>query len=214
MNQPAAPDEALVARIQAGESWLYEVLVDRYQESLHRLVASMLRGDSESDDVLQEAHLRAFTRLAQFRGDSRFSTWLHRIVVNQALQYRRSTWRVQYMREECIPDSPKGEDLPLSQMCSPERHAASGEFRAALSDAVDALPPALRSVFVLKETEHLTTREIGSRLGITEACAKTRLHRAKAQLRQSLRDFVHVAPSPRHHWRAIPSFTAMATEAA
>jgi len=214
MNQPPAPDEALVARIQAGESWLYEVLVDRYQESLHRLVASILRGDSESDDVLQEAHLRAFTRLAQFRGESRFSTWLHRIVVNQALQYRRSTWRVEYMREDLVPETPRGEELPMSRMSSPERHVAAGEIRAALADAVDALPPALRSVFLMKVTEHLTTREIGSRLGITEACAKTRLHRAKAQLRQSLRDFVQAAPTPRRPWQPLSSFTAMATEAA
>jgi RNA polymerase sigma-70 factor (ECF subfamily) len=214
MSQPAAPDEALVARIQAGESSLYGVLVERYQESLHRVVASMLRGDSESDDVLQEAHLRAFTRLAQFRGESRFSTWLHRIVVNQALQYRRSTWRVQYMRQGCIPESRTGEDPPLSRMLSPEHHTAAGEIRAALASAMDALPPSHRCVFEMKEIEHLTTREIGSRLGITEACAKTRLHRAKAQLRESLRDFVRTSPGPRRHWQPLSSLSPIATEAA
>ena len=214
MNSPATTDEALVAGIQAGESALCEILVDRYHQSLHCLVTGILHGDSESEDVMQETYLQAFDRLHQLRDTSSFSTWLRRIAVNKALQYRRSTWRLQYIGDELATERPTTVSSSCSGFGDPERQAAASELRAALDDAIEALRPQSRAVFVMREVEHLTTHEIASRLGITEACAKTRLHRARKQLRQSLaRAATNSRRSRCRSWRS-PSVAMWIAEAA
>ncbi len=207
MIDAATTDEDLVKRIQEGESSLYEVLMDRYSQPLHRLVSGILRGDSESEDVVQEAHFRAFTHLHQFRHESRFSTWLHRIAVNQALQYRRSAWRLQYMGDDWGTEYPTAPDSPLSQSRDPERQASVHELRA----AVGKLRPELRAVVAMKVFEGLSTREIAARLAITETCTKTRLHRAKKQLRQSLGGAERNTNS---WWMRSPSAATLNAEAA
>lgn len=203
MTECTATDEVLIRRIQAGESSLYQMIIDRHHHSLHRMVSNILRGDSDAEDVLQETYLRAFTRLDQFRHESRFSTWLRRIAFNQALQRLRSARHLQYAGDEWVPEYEAATPLTPSESLDPEWYTSAKEIAVALERAVRKLRPSLRSVFILKEVEFLTVRDISARLGVSEACVKTRLHRAKLQLRQSLKDFT-----------STPEFPAFSAEAA
>ncbi len=203
MTEKTATDEVLIQRIQAGESSLYQTIVDRHHRSLQRMVSDILRGDSDTEDVLQETYLRAFTKLHQFRHESRFATWLRRIALNQALQRLRSARHLKCTGDEWIAEYEAAAPLTLSETLDPERHASAKEIAAALERALDQLRPSLRSALILKEVEFLTVRDISARLGVSESCVKTRLHRAKLQLRRSLKDVTSAA-----------TFSALSAEAA
>lgn len=187
-------DADVVERIRAGDIGAYEILVHRYHEPLRRRIATFLRGDAESEDIMQEAHVRALTRLHQLRGAAQFPTWLTRIAVNRALQYLRSGTRLHYIGDDWLRLSHLTAGAQHNSSVSPEKQAAAKELRAAIETALKALPPSLRSVFVMKEIERLSTSEISARLGITPACMKTRLHRARKQLRPALRRAASVPP--------------------
>lgn len=167
-------DEEIVRRVVNGETALFELIVRRYNQRLFRAARAILRDDHAAEDVMQEAYLRAFAKLDQFAGDAKFSTWLTKIAVYEALgRLRRAK------AHEELSDAMNSSD-------DPERTAYSGELRSAVESAVDELPPLYRSVFVMREIEELSVAETAECLGITEENVKTRLHRARAMLRRNL----------------------------
>lgn len=178
---PAAlPDEELAARVLHGETALYEILMRRHNQRLYRAARSIVRDDAEAEDVVQDAWVRAYSHLGQFAGAARFSTWLTRIAVHEALARARRQKRFTPV-DFAKPESP----MPTATS-NPERQALDAEMRALLEDAIDALPQGYRTVFVLRHVEDLNTAETAACLDIPEDTVKTRLHRARGLLRKRL----------------------------
>ncbi len=178
------PDEEVVRRVRAGEQALFEVLMRRYNQRLYRVARSILKDDAEAEDVMQQAYVNAYTHLGQFADRARFSTWLTRIAVYEALARLRRRRKV---REVDVKDEADGTGVTLlSEQPSPEQQALTGELRNLLEAAVEALPRPSRSAFVLREVEGLSTAETAECLGVSEDVVKTRLHRARAMLRREL----------------------------
>ena len=177
--QLATPtDEEVVARILAGETALFELLMRRYNQRLYRITRSMVGDDGEAEDVTQDAYVRAFEHLDQFAGRARFSTWLTRIAVHEASARLRRRGR-QIDIEEHMPTL-------ASAAPGPEQRAADHELGQAIEAAVDALPAVYRSVFILREIEGLSTAETAACLDLNGETVKTRLHRARALLRNHI----------------------------
>jgi RNA polymerase sigma-70 factor (ECF subfamily) len=174
-------DEEVVRRVLDGETGLFELIVRRYNQRLFRATRAILRDDEAAEDATQEAYLRAFAKLDQFAGEAKFSTWLTKIAVYEAFNRLRRA----KLQEE-LPETMHNGD-------NPERSAYGGELKSAIEKAIDALPPLYRSVFVMREIEEMTVAETADCLGITPESVKTRLHRARALLRDRLERAIGLA---------------------
>ncbi len=172
-------DNDVVERVLSGETELFEVLMRRYNQRLYRVARGFVTDPAEAEDVAQEAYVSAFRKLASFRGEARFSTWLTRIAVYEAMARRRKGRRFVGLEEGGVFETP--DSLP-----GPETDATSHELGDLIQEAVNSLPDALRPVFVLREVEGLSSEETATALGLSEANARVRLHRAKSHLRQRL----------------------------
>jgi len=171
-------DEDVVSRVRAGERGLFEIIMRRYNQRIYRAVRAITGNDGEAEDVMQDAYVRAYTHLDQFAGRSSFATWLTRIAVHEALARRRRGERFVDL-DDVMPT------LAFSGH-GPEQRANDRELGAALQQAIDDLPPAFRTVFVLRDAEGLSTAETAESLGIPAETVKTRLHRARSLLRHRL----------------------------
>ena len=175
-------DEDVVARVRGGDTAVFEILMRRYNQRLFRAARAILRDDADAEDAVQGAYLAAYTHLDQFAGAARFSTWLTRIAVREALgklRTRRRRGEVDLEGKEEMLMSDETDD-------SPEKHAARRELAGVLESAVDALPEIYRIVFMMREIEQLSTQETADVLELSEEAVKVRLHRARAMLREGL----------------------------
>lgn len=176
-------DEDVVRLVLAGNTPLFELLMRRHNERVYRAARAILRDDEEAEDVMQQAYVNAFTHLRQFNGDARFSTWLLRIAVNEALARARRRGRYEsYSDEEAAVEPGTSRSMPPD----PERQAFNGELRGLLEWAIDTLPDGMREVFVLRDVEGLSTLETAEALSVSEDVVKTRLSRGRAALRRAL----------------------------
>lgn len=179
-------DEEIVRRILQGDVVLFELLMRRHNQRIYRAIRSILRDDSESEDVMQEAYVRAFEHLAQFEGRAQFSTWLTRIAVNEALNRLKTRGKLDPLDQQLN----EGEDEAMSEFQSnsptPEVSASHNEVRELLERAIMTLPVAYRSVIVLRDVEEMSTTETAEVLSLTDANVKVRLHRAHEMLRAEL----------------------------
>jgi RNA polymerase sigma-70 factor, ECF subfamily len=188
-------DEALAERVRAGETSLYEVIMRRYNSRLYRIVRGIVGDAAEAEDVVQQAYVNAYLHLDQFSERAKFATWLTKIAIYEALGRVRRRQKVPMVGFDTEEDPGMGVRLPAASTPDPERQAMAGEIRELLEKAIDALPDAYRSVFVLREIEHLSTAETAACLEVTEETVKTRLHRSRAMLRESLYERAGVAGS-------------------
>src|SRR3954466_6937314 len=195
-SAPAADgsDQALVSRATAGDARAFEALMRRYNRMLFRTARAILRDDAEAEDALQEAYLQAYGSLASFRAEAKLSTWLARIVANEALMRLRKQTR----RAEIVPmqsaDAPEVEQVMDSDMDNaPDTRAARGEMRRLLEAQIDALPEIYRTVFMLRAVEELSAEETAAVLEIPAATVRTRLFRARSLLREALAQKIDVA---------------------
>ena len=166
-------DEAIVQRVLAGERALYEVLVRRHNQRLYRAARAILRNESEVEDVMQEAYVQAFAHLAQFRAEARFSTWLTRIAVHEALARRRRAMRQTEVEEPVF-------------VITPEQQAGTRELAKLLERAIDTLPDNFREVLMLRTVEDMSVADTAAVLDIPEDTVKTRLFRARNLLREAI----------------------------
>jgi RNA polymerase sigma-70 factor, ECF subfamily len=176
-------DEEVVSQVLAGQTALFEVLMRRHNERVYRAARAIVRDEREAEDVMQQAYVNAYAHLRQFHGDARFSTWLTRIAVNEALSRLRRRGKYTPFDDET---SNLESFMPPIAPENPERQAFTGELRALLEWAIDGLPDGAREVFVLREVEGLSTAEAAESLGVSEDVVKTRLSRARASLRRAL----------------------------
>lgn len=177
------PDEVLIQQVLDGNTAAFELLMRRYNERVYRAARSIVRDEGEAEDVMQQAYVNAFTHLGQFNGSARFSTWLTRIAINEALARVRRQGRYEPFDDDLSNVEPFMFQNPGA---SPERQAFARELAALLEGAIDGLPNGMREVFVLREVEGLSTAEVAECLGVSDDVVKTRLSRGRAQLRRVL----------------------------
>lgn len=177
-------DEEVVRRILDGETGLFELIMRRYNQRLYRTARAILGNDGEAEQVMQDAYFLAYTRLAQFEGKARFSTWLTKIAVHEALAHLRR--RARRVPLESLSDSEKGRSMLKTAGRSPEQEALNLELRKLLEAAVEKLPEHYRSVLVMRDVEGLDTAETADCLSISQESVKTRLHRARALMKKQL----------------------------
>ena len=181
----ALSDEQVVLQVLSGHTAMFEVLMRRHNERLYRAARAILRDDSEVEDVMQQAYVNAYSHLGQFDGRARFSTWLTRITVHEALG--RARRRGRYITMD--PETPSARVLAsVAPGPDPEHLAFSHELGALLESAIERLPDGTREVFVLRQIEGMSTEEVATALEVSEDVIKTRLSRARAALRRQLSD--------------------------
>lgn len=181
-------DAELLGRARGGDADAFATLVRRHDRYLYRVARSVLRDEVEAEDVVQQTLLKAFTELAQFRGDASLRTWLTRIALNDAIRRRRGRRLLVELGEL---DSAKertrsGAYLSESAGSTPEGEAARSQIRNLLERAIDDLPPAFRTILIMRDVEETSVEETASILGIKPETVRTRLHRARSRLRESL----------------------------
>lgn len=174
-------DDDLVRSIRSGDAGAFESLMRRHNQRLFRVARGIVKNHAEAEDVLQQAYLNAFTHLDQYENRGSFAGWLTRIAVHEAYAGHRRR------REAAGPIAGgDGYDRIPSPGADPEQAAASSELRRSLEATIDAMPEAYRLVVMLREVEGLSTAETAAAMGLNEDVVKTRLHRARAMLRQAL----------------------------
>lgn len=174
-------DEEVVARVRAGETALYEVILRRYNQRLYRVARAILRNDGEAEDVMQDAYVRAYEHLDQFAGRAPFSTWLTRIAVHESLARLRRRNRIQQL-DETEHDGGAPMNLAANSP-DPEQSASGAQLRELLEAAVMDLPESYRTVIMLRDIEEMSTAETADALDLTEQNVKVRLHRGHGMVR-------------------------------
>jgi len=183
-----ASDAELAGRIATGDSAAFEAVMRRHNQQLFRTARAILRDDAEAEDALQEAYLQAFRTIGGFRGEAKLSTWLARVVANEALQrLRKGARRAAIVPIQAGVDAGALEQLPDTRMDrEPQAGAERAEMRKMLERRIDALPEAYRPVFMLRAVEELSVEETAAVLGIPEATVRSRFFRARSLLREAL----------------------------
>jgi RNA polymerase sigma-70 factor (ECF subfamily) len=174
----------------SGNEKAFEILMRRNNRALYRAARSILKDDAEAEDAVQEGYLKAYQALAQFQGEAKLTTWLTRIVINEALEKlrkRKKESRTVSLEnvldlEMHLNNANDGKARPEG----PEAAAMRAQTRRLLEHKIDQLPAAFRTVFVLRALEEMSVEETASCIGITEATVRTRFFRAKSILRESL----------------------------
>ena len=180
-------DDDLIRLSQEGRTDAFSELTRRNYSVSLRLAVSILRDREEAEDEVQNAYWKAFRHLGQFHFDSKFSTWITRIVVNQCLMRQRSARRASWLYlDDARADEDRGPLELTDPEPSPESQLGTRELAALLRREIRLIPPLLRHVFELRELDELPMPEVAERLGISVAAAKSRLLRARAELRERL----------------------------
>jgi len=178
-------DAEVVQRVRDGDRASFEILMRRHNQRIYRAARAILKDESEVEDAMQQAYISAFTHLNQFEERARFSTWLTRIAVNEAIA-RRQKLRSTASVNEAFDLGDNVEETVTSRQPTPEHLAYAGELQRVIEGAVDSLPDAYRAVFMLRDVEGLSTNETSDALDLGEEAVKTRLHRARAMMRRSV----------------------------
>mgnify|MGYP005851558651 FL=1 len=196
-NLTRLDDVELVERAQRGEDAAFSELMSRHQTNCFKLALSILRNREDAEDEVQNALWKAYQHIGQFQQDAKFSTWLTRIVVNQCLMRIRKNKRARmlYMDDVLIGEESGTLELPDARQ-TPEQALASTEVGVVLNTEIRRIPPLLRDVFVLRDVEQRPMEDVASRLGITVAAAKSRLLRARKELRARMEKHTgHLGPA-------------------
>jgi RNA polymerase sigma-70 factor (ECF subfamily) len=181
-------EAALVAAAKAGDAGAFSELVQHYDRRVFRMAKQITQNDDDAEDVLQETFLKAYTHLDDFQGNSKFYTWVVRIAVNEALMKLRKR-----RSDRTVPlDDPidTGEDEVVREIAvwdqNPEDTYSREELATILDDAVQSLKPAYRTVFILRDIEEMSIEETAEALNLSISAVKSRLLRARLQLREKL----------------------------
>ena len=182
-------DAELVARVQAGDKQAFDLLVLKYQRKIMRLLSRMIRDQAEVEDVAQEAFIKAYRALPQFRGDSAFYTWLYRIAINTA-----RNWLSSNSRRPSTPSSYENEDGEtfdemdnLTDNTTPESELASRQIAQTVNKAIEDLPEDLRTAIVLREIEGMSYEDIAQSMNCPIGTVRSRIFRAREAIATKLR---------------------------
>lgn len=181
---PDGNDQVLVDRARAGDQAAFEDLVRVYADRLHPVVRRLVDNEHDAQEVTQETFLRAWRAIGKFKGDSQFFTWLYRIGVNEA---SRRTGR---NRKRGPVASLEDHVEPADARPGPAQSLQHGDLRRALEQAIRELKPDYRAPLVLRDVEGLSTMQAAEIVGIGEAAFKSRLHRARLEVRSAIREYL------------------------
>ena len=179
----AVSDNEVIARILTGEKDLYAIIVRRYNQRLYRIAMSIINDDSEAEEAMQVAYIKAYENLRKFEFKSAFSTWLIRILINQCLLHTKRR-RPLTMNDDMIENVIQ--QRSADQVQTPLASTLNSELKIVLEKAIRQLPGKYRTIFIMRELENMSTAETQECLNLTEVNVKVRLNRAKAMLRNSL----------------------------
>lgn len=181
----------LVTKARTGDQAAFSSLVNRYEGKIFRLAMNITQNREDAEDVLQESFLKAYEHLEQFQGNSKFYTWIVRIAVNQALMKLRKRKSDRSVSLDEQIDT--GEDVVVREIAAwdpdPEEQLSRGELQTILTEAVDSLAPIYKTVFTLRDVDGLSTEETAEVLDLSVPAVKSRLLRARLQLRDRLTKF-------------------------
>ena len=182
------PDVALVERAKAGDTAAFEVLVRQYDRQIYRTALHITQNREDAEDITQDVFFKAFQKLEQFQGNSKFSTWLVRIAVNESLMRlrRRKTSRTVSMDQDVETEEGAIPRDFAEWRPNPEQIFSQSELGDILRKTIAGLPPGFRTVFTLRDIESLSTEETAEALGLSIPAVKSRLLRARLQLRERL----------------------------
>lgn len=180
-------EETVIQRILNGEKELFEILIRRNNQKLYRIIRSYLKDESEIEDVMQESYIKAYTKLYQFNQKAQFSTWLIRIAINESLAQLKKKGKTlhlnnynQNLSDDFILEIPDRKNL------NPQEKMAHKEAKQLLENAIDRLELKYRTVYILKEVEEMSLKEIATALELSLANVKIRLYRSKEKLKETL----------------------------
>jgi RNA polymerase sigma-70 factor (ECF subfamily) len=182
------PDLALVARAKEGDSAAFEVLIKQYERQIFRTALHITQNREDAEDITQDVFFKAFQKLHQFQGNSKFSTWLVRIAVNESLMRlrKRKTARTVSMDQDVETEEGAIPRDFAEWRPNPEQNYSQAELAEILRKTIAGLPPGFRTVFTLRDIENLSTEETAEALGLSVPAVKSRLLRARLQLRERL----------------------------
>jgi RNA polymerase sigma-70 factor (ECF subfamily) len=181
------PDREIVGRVQAGDSGAFNTLVLRHQERIYAFLARFTGNAEDAADVAQRAFINAFRKIAEFKGDSAFSTWIYRIAFNQAVSFRRENrFRPSSLdaRSEDGPAADPGEER------NPTEHLESEETRKKVQQALELLEEEDRQIILLKDLQGHSYEDIAEILAIPKGTVRSRLHRARMDLKEKLKPYI------------------------
>ena len=187
--QDMISDMEMVARIKAGDQAACALCMEKHGPNLRRLALSLVKNEADAADVVQDTFVNAFKSIDSFEGRSTLGTWLYRITYNNAMMRLRQTAPEMISVESAMEGSVVPPEF-FDWCCLPEEDFSNAEIRRQLEIAFETLSPNLRSVFVYRELRGYSTSETAEKLGVSEDVVKTRLHRARQHLRETLGEYL------------------------
>ncbi|MFD2245275.1 RNA polymerase sigma factor [Pontibacter ruber] len=180
-------DTEVVERVLAGEKEFYEILMRRHNQKLYRIIRSYLHDEEEVEDAMQDTYLKAYKNLSQFSFKAQFSTWLIRIGINEALGRLRQQKKLAAFHDQKDNLSELTLlQLPDTKNMNPEHKAIQKEVKQLLEKAIDKLPAAYKTIYMLREVEEMSVTEVAACLNLSESNVKVRQHRARLLLKERL----------------------------
>src|SRR6266571_6771587 len=191
VDEPVSDELTLVQAAKGGDVGAFEDLVKRYDRNVFRIAQHITQNREDAEDVVQDAFLKAYSNLEQFQGQSKFYTWLVRIAVNEALMKlrRRRPERMVSLDEDVKTEEDSVPREVADWSPNPEQLYKQAELKEILSKTIQGLPPSFRTVFVLRDVEGLSTEETAEALELSIPAVKSRLLRARLQLRERLNKY-------------------------
>jgi len=186
-NNHKIEESEVIKRILEGEKELYEILVKRNNQKLYRIIRSYIVDYAEIEDIMQDSYVKAFTKLYQFKLESTFSTWLIRIGINESLARLKEKGKLYHLNEESYNlKSNTILEIPDNKQLNPQDMMIRNEAKQVLENAIDSLDVKYKTVYIMKEVEEMSLKEISNVLDLTVANVKVRVHRSKEMLKEKL----------------------------
>jgi RNA polymerase sigma-70 factor (ECF subfamily) len=186
-NNHKIEESEVIKRILGGEKEFYEILVRRNNQKLYRVIRSYIKDEAEIEDLMQDSYVKAFTKLHQFKLESSFSTWLVRIAINETLARLKEKGKLYDLNGHS--DDLMGTmilEIPDNKQPNPQDKMIRNEAKELLENAIDCLDAKYRTVYMMKEVEEMSLKDIATTLDLSEVNVKVRLHRSKAMLKEKL----------------------------
>lgn len=186
-NNHKIQESEIIKRILSGEKELYEILVRRNNQKLYRVIRGYMKDEAEIEDLMQDSYVKAFTKLYQFKLESSFSTWLIRIGINESLARLKEKGKVYQLSEYSTNlKNNNAMEVPDDKQLNPHDKMIRNEAKQLLEDAIDHLDTKYKTVYIMKEVEEMSLKEVAEALDLSLANVKVRLHRSKEMLKEKL----------------------------